>query len=92
MPRYNKTRKVINKSEYYEFLRKERGVKVIEQYATPMLHNPTVWQRIYGNMGIAFISSPINIMATSAFGGSLRGIMVIPQKLTLKQEDLLVFL
>ena len=46
MPRYNKTRKVINKSEYYEFLRKERGVKVIEQYATPMLHNPTVWQRM----------------------------------------------
>ena len=46
MPRYNKTRKVINNSEYYEFLRKERGVKVIEQYATPMLHNPTVWQRM----------------------------------------------
>ena len=46
MPRYNKTRKVINKSEYYEFLRKERGVKVIEQYATPILHNPTVLQRM----------------------------------------------
>ena len=46
MPRYNKTRKVINNSEYYEFLRKERGVKVIEQYPTPMLHNPTVLQRM----------------------------------------------
>ena len=46
MPRYNKTRKVINSSEYYRLLRKERGVRAIEHYATPILHNPTVLQRM----------------------------------------------
>ena len=46
MPRYNKTRKVINSNEYYRLLRKERGVRAIEHFATPILHNPTVLQRM----------------------------------------------
>ena len=43
--RYNKTRKLINDSEYYRSLIKSRDVKRIEQYATPVLNNPTVAQR-----------------------------------------------
>ena len=46
MPRYNKTRKVINSSEYYKPLRKRRNVKSITHYATPNLHNPSVLQRM----------------------------------------------
>jgi len=45
MPRYNKTPILINDSEYYRSLIKSRDVKRIQQYATPVLDNPTVAQR-----------------------------------------------
>ena len=45
MGRYNKARVLTNASDYYKLLRQERKVKVIRQYATPRLHNPTVAQR-----------------------------------------------
>lgn len=41
MGRYQNTRKLINSSDYYEFLRKKRHAKKrIVQYATPKLRNP----------------------------------------------------
>ena len=45
MSRYSKDRILNNSSEYYEPLRKKRGVKSIEQYATPILYNPGVLDR-----------------------------------------------
>tara|TARA_R100000008_G_C3468697_1_gene107845 strand:+ start:12 stop:344 length:333 start_codon:yes stop_codon:yes gene_type:complete len=41
--RYNNTRKLINKGEYYKTLR--RGRPRIEQFETPIIHNPTIKQR-----------------------------------------------
>ena len=43
--RYSKYRIINNSSEYYDFLRKKRGVKNLRQYETPYMHNPTVAQR-----------------------------------------------
>ncbi len=43
--RYKKTNILYNSSEYYSFLRKERDVKGISQYATPVLRQPTVADR-----------------------------------------------
>ena len=45
MSRYINDDILLNSSEYYEPLRKERGVKQIEQYATVVMHQPTVAQR-----------------------------------------------
>jgi len=45
MSRYINDKTLINSSEYYEPLRKERGVKQIKQYATVIMHQPTVAQR-----------------------------------------------
>jgi nucleoid-associated protein YgaU len=45
MSRNNKRRTLINDSEYYEPLRKSRNVKAIEQYATPIMLNPTILHR-----------------------------------------------
>ena len=46
MARYNRSRTIINSSEFYEPLRKRHRLKKIVQYATPKLHNPTVPQRM----------------------------------------------
>ena len=43
--RYKKTDILYNSSEYYSFLRKERNVKGIRQYATPTLRQPTIADR-----------------------------------------------
>ena len=46
MPRrYNKTRIMVNNNEYYKSLIRSRGIRRIRQYATPILHNPTVADR-----------------------------------------------
>mgnify|MGYP003651057389 CR=1 FL=1 len=45
MARYNKDRKIINSSDYYSFLRKKRGVKVINHYETPRMFHPGALQR-----------------------------------------------
>jgi nucleoid-associated protein YgaU len=45
MGRYNKDKILTNASEYYRHLREKRGVKVIRQYETPRLRNPTLKQR-----------------------------------------------
>ena len=45
MARYNKDRKIINSSDYYSFLRKKRGARVLRHYETPRMHHPTVSQR-----------------------------------------------
>ena len=45
MARYTKTRIARNSSEYYEPLRKSRGLKSVDQYVTPILYNPTVAER-----------------------------------------------
>jgi hypothetical protein len=45
MSRYINDQILINSSEYYEPLRKERGVKQIRQYATIIMHQPTTAQR-----------------------------------------------
>jgi len=45
MSRYNRTDILSNSLEYYEYLRRKRGLKRVVQYATPILHNPTILQR-----------------------------------------------
>ena len=47
--RYSKTRRVVNRSEYYRFLRRHRYARRITQYATPKLRMPTIVDR----MGVA---------------------------------------
>jgi hypothetical protein len=44
--RYSKTQTLLNRSEYYRFLRQKRDVKQIVQYATPKLAMPTLGARI----------------------------------------------
>tara|TARA_B100001123_G_scaffold74689_5_gene84308 strand:+ start:33616 stop:33957 length:342 start_codon:yes stop_codon:yes gene_type:complete len=47
MPRYKYTTKFNNNIEFYEFLRKKRrNVKNIVQYETPIMHNPSLLQRM----------------------------------------------
>ena len=46
MSRNTKRRTILNDSEYYEPLRKSRGVKVIEQYPTPKMRNPSFGARV----------------------------------------------
>ena len=43
--RYSKSPKINNDIEFYEFLRKKRGVKNIVHTPTPILAQPTVRQR-----------------------------------------------
>jgi|7_EtaG_2_1085326.scaffolds.fasta_scaffold18920_2 nucleoid-associated protein YgaU len=43
--RYSKYKIINNNSDYYEFLRKKRGLKNIRQYETPYIYNPTVADR-----------------------------------------------
>jgi len=45
MSRYNKTDVLSNSLEYYAYLRRRRHLKSVVQYATPILHNPTILQR-----------------------------------------------
>jgi len=45
MPRYKSSRIINNNIEFYEFLRKKRGVKNIRQYGTPRMRNPGVADR-----------------------------------------------
>jgi hypothetical protein len=44
--RYDKYRILNNASEYYEPLRKSRGLKNIRHYETPYLENPSVSARM----------------------------------------------
>ena len=46
MPRYNRYKILNNNNEYYKPLRKSRGLKNIRHYETPILHNPTIRQRM----------------------------------------------
>jgi hypothetical protein len=46
MGRYNGSRRFRNTSEYYDYLRKNRNIKVANHYETPILRNPTVEQRM----------------------------------------------
>jgi hypothetical protein len=46
MSRYKGTSKFINSEEYYEYLRRERDLKSVEHYATPILKNPSIGDRM----------------------------------------------
>jgi nucleoid-associated protein YgaU len=46
MARYSRSRKITNSSDYYEPLRKRHHLKKVVQYATPILKNPGVIDRI----------------------------------------------
>jgi nucleoid-associated protein YgaU len=46
MGRYNNTPKIMNDIEYYDFLTKKRGIKKATHYGTPVLHNPSVSERL----------------------------------------------
>jgi|TARA_R110002110_G_scaffold144038_2_gene332995 nucleoid-associated protein YgaU len=43
--RYKGTKIFSNNEDYYEYLRRERNLKSVDHYATPILRNPTVGQR-----------------------------------------------
>ena len=43
--RYKRTKIFSNDEEYYEYLRRNRNLKSVDHYATPMLKNPTVSER-----------------------------------------------
>ena len=45
MGRYAGTQKFSNDLDYYEYLRKNRGLKRARHYATPRLKHPTVFER-----------------------------------------------
>tara|TARA_R100000315_G_C5116641_1_gene66652 strand:+ start:160 stop:498 length:339 start_codon:yes stop_codon:yes gene_type:complete len=45
MPRYNKQRKYLNDSKFYEKLKKRRGLKFITHYGTPSIQNPNYLDR-----------------------------------------------
>ena len=46
MNRYTNTTIFENDEEYYEYLRRKRGIKNATHYATPVLKNPSVLNRI----------------------------------------------
>jgi nucleoid-associated protein YgaU len=47
MPRYKYLKIIDNDSEFYEFLREKRGSpKSIKHYATPMMYNPDLVDRV----------------------------------------------
>ena len=47
MSRYSKSKKLLNSSKYYRFLRKSRNdVKGITHYETPILYHPSLRDRI----------------------------------------------
>ncbi len=43
--RYKGTKIFSNNEDYYEYLRRERKLKSVNHYATPILRNPTVAER-----------------------------------------------
>ena len=43
--RYTKYKLINNDSEYYDFIRKPRGLKNVRQYETPVSHVPTPEER-----------------------------------------------
>ncbi len=43
--RYKGTKVFSNSDEYYEYLRRNRNLKSVDHYATPILKNPTVSER-----------------------------------------------
>jgi hypothetical protein len=45
MARYKNTKRFRNNLEYYEYLTKNRDIKIANHYATPILKNPTVSER-----------------------------------------------
>lgn len=45
MGRYSKYKIFTSTGDQYSFLRKERGVKKIRHYGTPIIYNPTVRER-----------------------------------------------
>ncbi len=45
MPRYKRTKLFSNDEEYYNFLTKNRDLKSVTHFATPILRNPTVQDR-----------------------------------------------
>lgn len=45
MGRYNSETPMLNDSEYYEFLKKKRGVKYLTHFPTPVLYNPDIVDR-----------------------------------------------
>ena len=49
MARYTSSRIINNNIEFYEFLRRSRGVKNIKQYSTIRLKNPSVSERQLAN-------------------------------------------
>jgi len=46
MSRYRGTKKFRNNLEYYEYLKKKRDLRIVTHYATPILKNPTVQERM----------------------------------------------
>ena len=47
MPRYKRTKIFANDEEYYSYLTKNRNIKRITHYATPVLRNPTITDRTF---------------------------------------------
>ncbi len=46
MSRYNGNKRFKNTHKYYEYLRRKRKLKAVNHYATPILRNPTVKDRM----------------------------------------------
>ncbi len=45
MSRYNSETPMVNESEYYDFLKKKRGLKKIVQFGTPVMFHPGLVSR-----------------------------------------------
>ena len=46
MNRYERTTTFENAEEYYEYLRRSRGLKNVKHYSTPVLKNPSIINRM----------------------------------------------
>ena len=49
MPRYSQTTILDNKTDFYSFLREKKNIKNLRHYATPVLSNPDLIDRINTN-------------------------------------------
>jgi len=45
MSRYNRYSPITNDSDFYEFLKKKRGLKKVQQFETPTMFHPDAWMR-----------------------------------------------
>ena len=72
MARYKSSKIFNNSLDYYEYLRENRNIKIIDHYATPILKNPTIAERtrIISNSHIWSFGDRFYKLADQYYGNS----------------------